>query len=142
MDRPSKPRQRSQAFSYVELCIAIIILGMCIIPAAQALPALMAAQRDLETRFQLSLVAQEKLDQAKLELENSFSARDESGDLTVQGHPEWRYHLVVTVPPEGGGRYAIICSQAWADEDSDTQLDADEPQARFDLLVANRGWSL
>ena len=133
-------RWRAAAFSYLELLVAMLILTLCIVPAARMLPGVLAGQRGLETRYQLSLVAQDKLETAVLELDDSFVERDESGDLTAQGHPDWRYRLVVTIPAAGSGRYATVRSEAWVDETANTALDADEPQVVFETLHANCLW--
>lgn len=137
----ARRRRRQAASSYLEVMLAMVILAICIIPAARMLPTVLAGQRGLQTRFQLGLIAQEKLEAAVLELDADFSARDDTGDLAAQGHADWRYHLVVTIPPAGSGRYALATSRAWADENGDAALDADEPQVRFDTLVANCQWS-
>jgi hypothetical protein len=129
-----------RAFSYVELCVSMLILSLCLLPGAKLIPALLSGERDLETRYQLSLVAQQNLDAAALALEASFVASDTGGTLSAQGHPDWRYRIVVTVPALGSGRYAVLCSQAWVDKDADTQLDAGETLVRFDLIIANRKW--
>ena len=141
MRGPRHRRRGRRGLSYLEVCLAIAILTLCLVPASRFLARLVANQRDLETRCQLCLTAQEKLDAALLSLGSSFTERDEGGNLDALGHPDWRYRLVVTVPPEGGGRYATICSQAWVDSNGDTMLDAGEPQVQFDTIAANREWS-
>jgi len=137
----ARRRREQAASSYLEVMLAMVILTICIVPAGRMLPTVLAGQRGLQTRFQLGLIAQEKLEAAVLELGDDFSARDDTGDLAVQGHDDWHYHLAVTIPPAGGGRYALALSQAWADENGNATPDADEPQVRFDTLVANPQWS-
>lgn len=139
MGGPFTRRASRRAFSYVELCLAVLILAICLVPAARLLPNLLAGQRDLETRFQLSLIAQEKLDAAVLALEADFSASEQQGDLAARGHPDWRYHVLVL--DVGGGRYATICSTAWVDENGDLDMGQDEPQVRFDTIHSNSAWT-
>jgi len=134
-------RAARRGVSYLELCLAVSILGVCLVPALRLLPGLVAGQRHLETQAWLAAIAQEKVETALLELEAGFAARDDSGDLADSGHPGWRYHLVVEIPAAGGGRYATVRSEAWADEDGDLALGPDEPQVRFDTLQANCEWS-
>jgi len=136
-----RPFQRRRAFSYVELTLAILILAICLVPALKALPDLIASQRGLETRYQLALVAQEKMAAAVLALQANFLASDTLGDLTAQGHADWHYHIVVTLPDAGSGRYAVLCSQAWVDANGNHLADASEVQVRFDTLVSNRNWT-
>jgi hypothetical protein len=118
----------------------MVILTLCLLPAAETLPNLLSSQREIETKYQLSLVAQEKVDDAVLALLDTFAAGDVQGDLAAQGHPGWRYHIVVAIPAAGQGRYATVCSQAWVDKDSNGQCDTSETQVRFDTLVANHQW--
>jgi len=134
-------RAPRRGLSYVELCIATLILTLCLTPAVRTLPSVLASQRDLETRYQLGLIAQEKLAAAALALRASFVARDTQGDLAALGNPDWRYHVLVTVPAAGGGRYAVLCVQAWVDHSANLVLDAGETHVRFDTLVANRSWT-
>ena len=141
MWRIQRRRTIRQGFSYLELCLAMVILAICLIPAAQALPTLLAGQRRLETRYQLSLAAQEKMEDAVLSLQGDFAERDEQGDLAAEGHPDWRYHIVVTIPAEGEGRYARLRAQAWLDADGDLACDPEELQATFDTIAANRSWA-
>ena len=134
-----RQRHRSSAgVSYLELSLAMFILAICILPATQALPSLLAGQRDLETKYQLSLIAQQKLEAAALDLRRDFSETADEGDLGAEGHPDWRYKLVVIIPD--GGPLATICVTVFADEDGDHALDADEPQVRFDSAVADCNW--
>ena len=132
-------RQAHQGASYVELCLAILILAICLAPAARLLPNLLAGQRDIEARFQLSLIAQDKLDAAIVALDADFCASEQQGDLAARGHPDWRYHVVVLTA--GGGRYATIRSTAWVDKNGDLDMDQDEPQVRFDTINSNSAWT-
>jgi len=135
-----RTRNRSRrGTSYVELVVALLILSICLVPAARALPGLLAGQRDLEVRYQLSLIAQEKLEAAALALQSHFAESDQHGDLASQGHPEWRYSVRVEVQRDGDR--ATIRSQAWADENADGRLDPGEPQVRFDTTAVNLDWS-
>ncbi|MBL7222787.1 MAG: hypothetical protein ISS72_02940 [Candidatus Brocadiae bacterium] len=136
-------RQRAglRGFSYLEVCLAIVILAICLIPSARMLPTLLAGERGLATRCQLSAVAQEKLESAALSLGNDFAERDEQGDLAAAGHPDWRYHLVVTIPAEGGGRYARLQSRAWLDADGDLACDPEEAQVMFESIASNLRWT-
>ncbi len=141
MRRTARTRRPRSGISYLEVMLAMAILTLCIVPAARMLPTLLSSQRNLENYYLLSLVAQEKLEAAVLELGADFAERDDSGDLASEGHADWRFHLLVTIPVSGAGRYAFVRSQAWLDADADTTLDPDEPQVRFDTVVANRQWS-
>jgi len=134
-------RRSRSGISYLEVCIAMVILAACIIPAARYLPDLLAQQRALEARYQLSLVAQEKLETAMGSLTASFAESSDSGDLSSIGHADWRWSLDVTIPAAGSGRYAAIRSTAWADDDDDGVCDADEPQVRFDTMQTDPTWS-
>ena len=132
--------RRTRAFSYLEVVLAMLILAICILPAGRMLPTLLESQRGLETRLALSVIAQQQLESTVLALDASFVASDVSGTLASQGHGEWRHHTVVTVPAAGSGRYAVVRCEAWADANGNATLDADEPQVRFDTLVADRQW--
>ena len=60
--RAQRRDSRDGGFSYVELCLATVILARCVVPATQALTAVLANQRNLETKYRLGLIAQEMLD--------------------------------------------------------------------------------
>jgi len=142
------PRRLGSArggFSYLELVLAMAILAICIIPAARMLPTLLAGQRGLETRYQLSLVAQEKLEEAVLSLQNDFGDAYYWGSLGDRGQPNLHYVVDVDVSAAAGGRYATVRVEAWVDTDGngwdDDDPDDGEPVVRFDTLVANRQWS-
>ena len=126
--------------SYLEVCLAIVILSLCLIPAAKALPIMMATQKQVETKYQLSLLAQRELERAVLALDADFSATSASGDMAAAGHPEWRYTLVVELP-SGDGRYAVVTATAWEETDGDGQPSQGETQVTFATIVANRNWT-
>jgi len=130
-----------RAFSYVELCLSIVILTICLAPATRLLPMILANQRNLEARYELSLIAQEKLDTGALSLSRDFTASSVGGDLATEGHPDWRYELDVVVPAEGGGRYATLTAQTWIDENANARLDPGETHVRFDTIRSNENWS-
>jgi len=140
MTRQPARRTGERAFSYVEVCLAVVILALCIVPATRALPGILEGQRNAETRLQLSLIAQEKLEFAALALQARFIPSSQTGNLAATGHPDWRYEVVVSVPMAGGGRYATIFSRAWADRDGDLACDAEEPQVRYDTILSYRKW--
>ena len=129
-----------RGFSYIEVCLAMIVIGICLIPAARALPSLLTWQRKVQTKYELTLIAQAKLENALIDLAQDFSARDEEGDLNDYGHADWRYHLVATIYGGGVGRYAVIRSDAWYDEDGDIALGQDEAQVRVDTMLSNCEW--
>ena len=126
--------------SYLEVCLAIVILSLCLIPAARALPTIMATQKQVETKYRLSLLAQRVLERAVLVLDADFSATSATGDMAAVGHPEWRYTLSVTLP-SGDGRYAVVTATAWEEADGDGQPSQDETQVTFATVVANRNWT-
>jgi len=126
--------------SYLEVCLAIVILSLCLIPAARALPTIMATQKQVETKYRLSLLAQRVLERAVLVLDADFSATSATGDMAAAGHPEWRYTLSVTLP-SGDGRYAVVTATAWEEADGDGQPSQDETQVTFATIVANRNWT-
>lgn len=134
------PPRRSRGMSYLEVCLAFVILSLCLIPAAKALPTIMATQKRVETRYRLSLVAQRELENAVLNLEARFSASTSTGRMTPIGHPEWRYSLVVDLP-SGDGRYAVVTATAWEETDGDDQPSQGETQVTFATIVANRNWT-
>ncbi|MFW6161419.1 MAG: type IV pilus modification PilV family protein [Planctomycetota bacterium] len=138
--RPTRA-SRQAGLSYLEVSLGMVILTLCILPAARFLPVLLDGQRQLETRAQLSFIAQARLEEALSDLAVNFIATDETGDLAAEGHPDWRWHIVVTVPSTGGGRYAAVRSETWHDADGDGSLDPDEPSVRFDTLQANLEWT-
>ena len=127
--------------SYLEVCMAIAILSLCTVPAMRALPMILKSQRNVQTRYLLSLVAQQKLEEAALDLQLSFSDSQEEGDLAASGHADWRYDVLVDVPVAGDGRYATVRARAWADDTANQAPDAGEPQVRFDTIVVNSQWS-
>ena len=143
MTRARRRCRATSAFSYLELCLAMLILALCIVPAARALPGVLAGQRDLETKYQLCLLAQEKLESAVLDLERAFLAGHTHGTLASEGRSDWHYDVLVEVPVVGLGRYATVRARAWVDLDggADVVPDPGDPQVRFDTLVANRQWS-
>ena len=143
MPRRHTHRRPRGGFSYLELCFAIVILSLCIVPAARMLPSLLTDQRSLEAKYHLSLIAQEKLEAAVLALEAAFVPSLEHGTLADQGRPNWHYDILVEVPLAGLGRYATVRARAWIDPDGGIDIVPDEgdPQVRFDTLVANRQWS-
>jgi len=138
----TRSRRTRQGFSFTEVCVAILIFTLCLVPALRALPALMASQTDVETKHLLSLIAQEKLADAVLSLRSSFVERYEYGGLS---NPDLRYLIAVTIPAEGAGRYAVVRVLAWVDTGGthvdDDVPDAGEPLVRFDTIVANCAWS-
>jgi len=135
-------RRSRSGISYLEVLLAMVILAMCIIPSARYLPGLLAQQRDLELKYRLSLIAQEKLEEAMLALESDFSARYEYGGME---DPDYRYLVDVCIPPEGQGRYATIRVLAWVDTDGnhwdDDTPEADEFTVRFDTMQSDPSWS-
>ena len=137
----TRPAGARCAFSYVQVCLAMIILSICLIPAARLLPGLLAWQRKVQNKFELTLIAQAKLEEALVDLDGDFSALDQEGDLTDSGHADWCYHLVATIYGGGVGRYAIIQSDSWIDEDGDSALGQDEAQVRLDTMLSNGQWS-
>lgn len=144
MPTAPRPRARRKGSSYLELCIAILILSLCIVPAARMLPGLLVGQRDLETKYHLSLVAQEKLEAAVLTITPPILPSSEHGTLAAEGHPTWHYDIVVQ--PEGllpPHRYADVRVRAWVDLDGGVDIvpDPGDPQVRYDTRVANRQWS-
>ena len=114
MTSPRRQRAARDGFSYLEVMLAMAILALCILPAARYLPGLFAGQRQLETQYQLSLIAQERLEEALLALDSDFSPRYEWGGATDS---DFRYLVDVAVPAEGQGRYATIRVLAWLDTD-------------------------
>jgi len=126
--------------SYLEVCLAIVILSLCLIPAAKALPTIMATQKQVETKYQLSLLAERVLERAVLVLDADFSATSATGDMAAAGPPEWRYPLSVPLP-SGDGRYAVVTATAWEETDGDGQPSQDETQVTFATIVANRNWT-
>ena len=133
-------RRRTQAASsYLEVMLAMVILALCIVPASRMLPTLLASQRGLETRFQLSLIAQGKLEAAVLGLGANFGPSLEHGTLSAEGRPTWNYDILVETLTLGLGRDATVRARAWVDLDGgiDFVPDPEDPQVRFDTLVAN-----
>jgi len=137
------PRTSEHAFSYVEVCLAMAILSICLLPGMRMLPALLEGQRGVEMKYELSLIAEENLETAALALDADFAASSEAGDLADRGHADWRYSTVVEIPAEGGGRYATVRADAWADLDGDGQFPPEdgEPHVRLDTVVANCDWT-
>ena len=140
---PTAPRPHSHhsGFSYLELCIAIVILSLCIVPAARMLPSLLAGQRDLETQYHLSLVAQQKLEATVLTPAPLLLPGTEHGTLTDEGHPTWHYDILIE--PEGllpPPRYIDVRVRAWVDLDGGIDIvpGLGDPQVRYDTRVANR----
>ena len=125
--------------SYVEVCLAMLIISVFLVPSLRVVPLVMAGQRDLEAKYELSLIAQERLEMALQDLGASFTARDESGNLTAYDHSDWRYRVVVKL--RGLGHSAVIRSVTWIDADADTVRDDDEVQIRFDTIQADVQWS-
>jgi len=137
---PQRRSTTTQAgVSYIEVLLAILIMAIFVIPAARAVPLVMAGQRELETQYQLSLIAGENLESALQSLDKSFVSIKESSDLAASGHEGWRSDLVATV--QGSGRYAVVYSVAWVDENGDGLRGIDEAQVRFDTIAANLNWS-
>lgn len=135
-------RNRAQrGFSYLEATFAIAIVAICLVPGMRLIPALLASQRAPEGKYLLTLIAQQKLEAAILALEEDFRAGQEDGDLAAEGHPDWHYDLVVTVPSEGDGRYAVLRVRAWDDENGNDGLDEGETSVRFDTKQSNLNWS-
>ncbi len=135
----NRVKRAGSGVSYVEVCLAILIISVFLIPSIRVVPLVMAGQRDLEARYELSLIAEERLEMVLQDLGASFAARDESGNLSSYGHSDWRYRTVVTLG--GSGRYAVISSVTWIDADADTIRDDDEVQIRFDTIQADVLWS-
>ena len=133
----ARPRSR-EAFSYVELCLAILILGICIIPGAQALRSVLDGQQSVETRYGLSQVAHSKMEDAMRALQPAFAARSDQGDLTSLGHPDWYYDTLATISADK--TYATVRARVWVDSNSNHVPDAGEPLVRFDTHVTNRFW--
>ena len=125
--------------SYVEVCLAMLIISVFLVPSLRVVPLVMAGQRDLEAKYELSLIAEERIEMVLQDLGASFAARDESGSLSSYGHSGWRYRTVVTLG--GSGRYAVISSVTWIDADADAIRDDDEVQIRFDTIQADVQWS-
>jgi len=140
MAHPLRDTRGTRGLSYLEVCLAIVILSLCLIPAARALPTILATQKRVETRYRLSLVAQRELERAVLALDANFSASSASGDMASAGHPEWRYSVVVTLP-SGDGRYAVVTATAWEETGGDDQPSAAETKVTFATIVANRNWT-
>ena len=140
MARPLRDTRGSRGLSYLEVCLAIVILSLCLIPAARALPTILATHKRVETRYRLSLVAQCELESAVLALEGDFSASSASGDMAAIGHPEWHYSVVVTLPGSDG-RYAVVTATAWEETDGDDQASQGETQVTFATIMANRNWT-
>jgi hypothetical protein len=128
-----------RGISYLELCLATVILSLCLVPASKLVPTLLSGQRDLDTSFQLSLIAQEKLEKSILQLDTSFYSFTQMGDLAASGHPGWRYYLHVVV--DSSQRFATIRSEAYVDEDGNGTRGSDELHVCYDAIQANRGWS-
>ena len=140
--RPTHHHLPTRGLSYVEVCLAMAILTLCILPAARALPTILAGQRYLQTQHQLSLIAQEKLEAALLALQASFTESEQSGNVSGHDSPPWRYHVDVSIPTGCDGRYATVAAWAYVDTDADAQFppEAGEPAVRFDGIAANWNW--
>ncbi|MFP4057488.1 MAG: type II secretion system protein J [Candidatus Brocadiia bacterium] len=136
------PRSPRRGVSYVELCLAMAILGLCLVPATRMLPDLLVSHRRVETEYRLSLVAREKLEETVLALEARFQESTDSGDLAAQGRPDWHYDVDVTIPPDSDGRYAIVRARAWEDADGGGERTPEDGDllVRFDTIAANRKW--
>ena len=130
--RPTHHHLPTRGLSYVEVCLAMAILTLCILPAARA----------LQTQHQLSLIAQEKLEAALLALQASFTESEQSGNVSGHDSPPWRYHVDVSIPTGCDGRYATVAAWAYVDTDADAQFppEAGEPTVRFDGIAADWNW--
>ena len=130
-----------EGFSYIEVFFALSILTLCITPAMRMVPTLLSGQRDLETRYQLSLIAQDKLEALLLGLEINFADLALSGNLAGEGHPTWVYKASASVPSAPGDRYATIQVVAWDDANGNAVADAGEAHVRYDTIQSNLAWS-
>lgn len=139
MTRARSSRRALRGLSYLELCLAIVVLSICLVPAGKLVPTLLSGQRDLETSFHLSVIAQEKLEKSILQLDTSFYSFTQMGNLAASGHPEWRYHLAVTA--DASERFATIRSEAYVDDDGDQTRGPDELHVCYDAIQVNRSWS-
>lgn len=145
MNAPCSIRQRHRGdcdgFSYIEVFFALSILTLCITPAMRLVPALISGQRDMETRYQLSLIAQDKLESLLLRLEVNFVDLTLSGNLAAEGHPKWVYKASADVPPAPDDRYAIIQVDVWDDANGDVVANAGEAYVRYDTIQSNLAWT-
>ena len=139
-----RPRARSatsrRGFSYLEACIAMVIVAVCILPGMQLMPALLASQRNVELHYQLSLMAQQKLEEFIPTLDENFVASDETASLAADGHADWWYRRRVTLSTEGPGRYARVSVRVWVDSNGNSSYDDGETFIRFVTIQANRKW--
>lgn len=134
MAGPRQCRNACEGFTYVELCVSIVIFSICVIASTKAVHTVLGGQRRIETQYELSLIAQDKVDTALHSLRDNLGECTEEGNLAAYGHPGWRHRSEVFFPAGSGGLYAQITVWTWADEDGDTQRDTGEPQVRFDTL--------
>ena len=126
-----------RGFSYVEVCLAMVILGICIVPAMQAVPSVLASQRTADAQYELALIAQAKIDEATLAIQGSFGPMNEMANLAAEGHADWWYRVKAEFPAESNNRYVYLLSRVWIEINGDGVASGDEPVVRLDTLVAD-----
>ncbi len=130
-----------EGFSLIEVVVAVMIIGVALVPLVQMMPGLIADDQADEVTLELSAVAVRKIEALGNGLRANVNAVP-SGSAACSDLP--RCLLVWTVTTEtsstahGVGALVDVSVTACVDQNGNGACDPGEPQIRYDAKLTSR----
>ncbi len=110
-------KKDNKGFTLVEVLLAIILLGIALIPIIQSMPSIYKVNRDMVVENTMSFYAQDKLEEVKSAVISDFEA-DQSANLqVVSGETNYRYNVIdsggIDIGGDADDDIKVITVQMW-----------------------------
>jgi len=133
-------KMSQKGFTLIEMMMAIIILGIAIVPLMEMISRASITSSTNEQETRIVFLAQQKLEQVKSLALTNFTD-DYTQAATAFPSPDLAYKYTIYYYTSGGDDGNLIKSirvRAWYDSNSNNSADTNEPQLELNTKVAKR----
>lgn len=123
----------NKGFTLIEVLLAVVLLGIALIPIMQVMPSMYRINGDMIRENTLSFLAQDKLEEVKGGVINSFDTDRNETSQAFPSNASYRY----SITDDNGTDIKIITIQAWYGDSESTFADA-ENKIELKTKIAER----
>lgn len=117
-------KRNDKGFTLVEVLLAVILLGIALIPIIQSMPSIYRVNRSMIIENTMSFYAQDKLEEVKSAVISDFDIDRTQSLQTVSGETNYKYNIIDNGGTDIGGTTGndikVITIQMWYGDDGST----------------------